>query len=275
MNRLLVVQHEADAGIGQFAARLASVDLAVETVGAATRRAVPASLDGFDALIVLGGAPQPTDDDAAPWLPRVRSLVADAIDREAPYLGVCLGAQVLAVVAGGTVAPARVRPEVGLTDIVLDPEAKGDPLFGGLPERVRAVEWHFDEVIELPDGAVRLGGSEACEHQAFRLGTHAWGVQFHPELLSEGLSRWVRDSPDSLRRAGLSADQVLELVASKDRYLQAVWGAFFDRWVHLAARADGSPALPRRHSARSEERAQSQNPVRSDPATRKLAQDDV
>ena len=167
--RILVVEHEANAGAGVVGRSLQAAGARLDVFGPEAGIAIPADLTGFDGLIVLGGSPGPTDDDSAPWLVDARRLVAEALDAHIPYLGICLGAQILAVVAGGVVSDAAV-PEVGLTDLELTSEASEDPLLGGLGDGLRAMQWHFLEVTELPAGSVSLCRSDACRNQAFRVG---------------------------------------------------------------------------------------------------------
>jgi GMP synthase-like glutamine amidotransferase len=152
--------------------------------------AVPASPDGFDAVVLLGGGFLPDDDEHAPWLPAERALVRRAVAGGVPLLGICLGAQVLAVAAGGTVRGDHGRPERGSCRVALRDEAVDDPLFAGLPAEFRAIQNHRDQITGLPPGAVRLAESDACPVQALRVGERAWGVQFHPEAGADRLDRW-------------------------------------------------------------------------------------
>jgi GMP synthase-like glutamine amidotransferase len=151
---------------------------------------VPAAPDGFDAVVLLGGGFLPDDDQRAPWLPAERALTRRAVADGVPLLGICLGAQVLAVAAGGVVRGDHGRPERGSCPVSLLREAGTDRLCAGLPEELRVIENHRDQITKLPPGAVRLAESEACPVQAFRVGERAWGVQFHPEAGADRLDRW-------------------------------------------------------------------------------------
>jgi len=187
MARAHVVQHSATEGLGRLADWLPSVGLDVHPTHPYLGNRVPPSVEG-DALIVLGGPMGAYDDEAAPWLPSVRDLIKTAIDDGVPTLGVCLGAQLLAVVAGGKVEPGTNGPEIGLGEVEI---ATGDDLFevGTLP----VVQWHHDAVTELPPGAVLLGGSAAYPVQAFRIGDVAWGMQFHVEATHDMVRTWAVD----------------------------------------------------------------------------------
>ena len=152
--------------------------------------AVDALVERVDGVVLLGGGLMPDDDGAAPWLPRERELAAWALARGIPLLGICLGAQLLAHVAGGRVVRSHGVPERGSCLVSPTTEAAGDPLFAGLREDFPVIQNHADQVVELPPGAVLLATSPVCRVQAFRVGATAWGVQFHPEATASRLGSW-------------------------------------------------------------------------------------
>jgi GMP synthase-like glutamine amidotransferase len=152
--------------------------------------AVDALLERADGIVLLGGGLMPDDDGAAPWLPRERELAVQALARGIPLLGICLGAQLLALVAGGGVLRSHGVPERGSCLVSLTSQAAGDPLFGGLPDDFPTIQNHADQVVELPPGAVLVATSPVCRVQAFRVGATAWGVQFHPEAAASRLGSW-------------------------------------------------------------------------------------
>ena len=147
-------------------------------------------LERADGMVLLGGGLMPDDDVTAPWLPRERELAAQALASGIPLLGICLGAQLLAHVAGGRVARSYGVPERGSCLVSLTAEAADDPLFGGLPEEFPTIQNHADQVVELAPDAVLLATSPVCRVQAFRVGATAWGVQFHPEAAASRLGSW-------------------------------------------------------------------------------------
>lgn len=148
-----------------------------------------------DGLVLLGGGFMPDDDARAPWLDRERRLVGEALSAQVPVLGICLGAQVLAHVTGGEVTAASGETEKGICRVELLAAAADDQLFGDLGPltddgRLRMIENHRDSITVLPPGAVHLATSDACVVQAFRVGEHAWGVQFHPEAAPGKIATW-------------------------------------------------------------------------------------
>jgi GMP synthase (glutamine-hydrolysing) len=142
----------------------------------------------FDAVLAMGGPMGATDDAEHPWLAGERRLVRDAVRAGTPFLGVCLGVQLLAAALGARVYPAE-RPEVGLLPVELTEEGRNDPLFAGLDESLVTLQWHGD-TFDLPAGGVRLAGSPLVPNQAFRAGKRAYGVQFHLEVTGEMAREW-------------------------------------------------------------------------------------
>lgn len=241
MARVLVVEHEANASIGLVGERITAAGIEVELVGPEAGREVPTSADGYDGVIVLGGTPGPTDDDDANWLPSVRALIADCLERTLPFLGICLGAELLAVVAGGTVGPVRRGAEIGLCRLTLTPAGTVDTLLHDLPDPIEALQWHTLEIHDLPEGSVSLCTSELCPNQAFRVGAAAWGVQFHLEALAGTAEEWAREDSEELRSAGLTTAEVVEPMRRQELALRSTWSTVTDRWLGLISRPTEEP----------------------------------
>jgi GMP synthase (glutamine-hydrolysing) len=136
--------------------------------------------------VVMGGPMNVDEVERFPALTAEREWLAEAVRRELPLLGICLGAQLLARALGAEVRPGE-GPEIGFAPVqVSDPE---DPLLGGLAPSTDVLHWHGD-VFDLPDGAQPLASSARTEHQAFRLG-NAWGALFHPEADLALVEAWL------------------------------------------------------------------------------------
>jgi GMP synthase-like glutamine amidotransferase len=181
--RVVVVQHTSGSGPGRLPEWLAEDGIDADVVDAPN---LPEHLaDGVevDGLVLLGGGLMPDDDEGYPFLPRVRSLLGEALAADLPVLGICLGAQMLALVAGGEVTARSGETERGPCRVDLLAAAGDDSLFAGLTgyDGLRMRQNHHDSITVLPPAAVHLATSERCRVQAFRLGAMAWGVQFHPE----------------------------------------------------------------------------------------------
>ncbi len=148
---------------------------------------LPAVSD-ISALIVLGGAMGANDDAKHPFLTGLKALIREVIAEEIPYLGICLGGQLLAAALGAPVVSHRWE-ERGVLDVSLTRKGEGDRFFAGISETFRTFQWHHDS-FDIPPEGVLLAESAACPHQAFRVGGCAWGVQFHPEVTEAIIRDW-------------------------------------------------------------------------------------
>ena len=240
-----MVQNDPTSDLGQFDEWLTEGGLTLEVVRPYAGDPLPAQLDGYAGLVVLGGDqnayPNPDGTPGAPWFDALESLLRKAVRGSTATLGICLGAQLLATAHAGTVAPAVAGPEIGTRLVAKRDAAESDPLFGPLPMLPDVIQWHYDEVAELPLGAVLLATSTNYPVQAFRVGTAAWGVQFHPECNSRILAGWVSENLPLLGELGLPADELLVRADALQDDLFEVWHPFAIRFAALA-RGEVAPA---------------------------------
>ena len=153
---------------------------------------IPTDLSRYDALVVMGGPMDVWQTDRHPWLnPEIAAIRSFVRDLGKPFLGVCLGHQLLAEALGGKCGPARA-PEVGPWPVNLTDAGLEDPLFAGLPTPLGTFQWHGAEVTRLPPGATVLASTPLCDVQAMRWREHAWGMQFHSEITAETVDDWQR-----------------------------------------------------------------------------------
>lgn len=178
---VLVVQHLPHEGPYAIGTALEAAGLPVRVCRTWADDPVPESPAGLAALVVMGG-PMSAYDDSPAFATRAAelSLLRAALEAEVPVLGVCLGAQLLAVAAGGTARPGDAQ-QIGWEEVRTTSAAPADQLFAGLPERLRVLHWHGD-TMDLPAGATLLASCDRYPVQAFRIGGSAWGLQFHLEV---------------------------------------------------------------------------------------------
>ncbi len=186
-----ILRHIDIEGPGHLARVLERRGLLWRLVAVDQGEAVPASLEGISALVLLGG-PMSVNDDL-PWIRTELSLVREAVRRGVPVLGHCLGGQLISKALGGTVGPNPVR-EIGWFEVeCLDPLR-----WPGLPHRFPAFHWH-GETFTLPAGATPLFRSAYCAQQGFFLGS-ALALQFHLEVLPEMIPQWCARYRQELER---------------------------------------------------------------------------
>jgi GMP synthase-like glutamine amidotransferase len=191
MNVLSVV-HGEDAGTELFAPLVAEAGHRLREWSFAERGAPPSG--SYDAVMVLGGAMHVDQHDRHPWLSEETDWLREFVARRVPTLGICLGSQLLAAALGASVGPLA-EPEIGWHEVELTSERVGDRLFGALPQRFEAFQWHH-YAHDLPDGAVALARNDRCL-QAFALDSNdCWGVQFHPEVTEPQIDGWIADESD-------------------------------------------------------------------------------
>jgi GMP synthase-like glutamine amidotransferase len=188
--RILVFQHMDAGHPGIFRELLREDGVAAHTVRLDLGERIP-DLQGFDALWVMGGPQDVWEEAEHPWLVDEKAAIREAVvARAMPFLGICLGHQLLAAALGGEVEPAA-EPEIGVFEVALVDGAARHPLFAGLPERSLFLQWHRAEVRRPPPGAEVLATSPRCTVQAIAVGARAFGLQCHAEVDAPTLDEWL------------------------------------------------------------------------------------
>lgn len=233
---VLVVEHATDCPPALLGDWLAAAGCFLEVCRPHAGDDVP-DLASYDALLVLGGPMGAGDDEQAPWLPRVRERLREAVRDEVPTLGVCLGHQLIAVALGGTVTRNPAGQQLGLLDVGWTDAAGDDELLGGLATPRRGVQWNDDVVTALPEGATLLAATPAGEVQAVRYAPRAWGVQLHPEVDRAVLQPWADSDRGSHEALGIDQEALLRAVDGARAELDAAWEPLATSFAALAAGA--------------------------------------
>lgn len=170
--------------------------------------ALPRSADG----IVITGSPAMVSD-REPWSELTAQWLRTMMDQDIPVLGVCYGHQLLAHACGGSVGYRPQGREMGTLPVQLEDPAREDALFTDLPDGFLAHLTHRQSVLSLPPNAIRLARSEQEPNQAFRIGRHAWGVQFHPEFSAPIMQAYIARLKADLQREGIDARALSESIS--------------------------------------------------------------
>ncbi|QWF79057.1 hypothetical protein HUW46_02461 [Amycolatopsis sp. CA-230715] len=242
--RLLIIQPDETDPVGPLGEWLTGAGAELD-IRLPPRDELPDDLAEHQGVICLGGG-MDVDDDMHPWLKQVRRLLGLAAGTGTPTLGICLGAQLLAVATGGRVERGKDGPEVGGALVSKKDTAWTDPLFADLPLMPDVLQFHQDVIAFLPPGAELLASAPRYPNQAFRLNRCVYGVQFHIETTPEVVQSWAADEPDLAafgRSSAFETDSLTQVHAD----IADTWRPFAERFVHLV---DGklSPAQGTRNS---------------------------
>jgi GMP synthase-like glutamine amidotransferase len=191
MKNLLVFQHIECEHPGALREYLSQDGVRVHTVNLNQGEAI-APLEDYDALWVMGGPMDVWDTEEHPWLVEEKKAIRRWVrELKKPYLGLCLGHQLLADALDGECDWQEV-PEIGVLQVELTKQGIDDPIFQGMPRVQNCLQWHSVRVSKPPSDAVILASSPSCEIQAMRVGENAWSMQYHIEVEADTVDNWSK-----------------------------------------------------------------------------------
>ncbi len=190
----------------------------------------------FSGLVFMGG-PMSANDEL-PWAAPVLGLIRDAVRKDVPTLGHCLGGQLMSKAFGGTVSVAPVK-EIGWGEVQVQDNGVARAWFGEL-QSFETFQWHGD-TFTIPPGATRLLSSPWCANQAFALGRHL-GMQCHVEMTEELVKAWCRGGADEIREAEgapsvQAPGEILRDLGARVARLHSVADGIYDRWTQGLSRS--------------------------------------
>jgi len=214
--RMHVLQHVEFEGLGQIAAWATAKGWSITTTRFFAGELPPPTLAGIDFLVIMGGPMGVHDDRKLAWLTAEKKFLAESVRAKIPILGVCLGAQLLAIALGVRVYRGAYK-EIGWLPVKVMPDGKASP-FGALwPAEFEAFHWHGD-TFDLPAGSVHVARTLGCKHQAFLANGRILGLQFHLELTPESVARLAKECDHELMPAVFVQTDTSTFVADSARF---------------------------------------------------------
>jgi GMP synthase-like glutamine amidotransferase len=187
--RILVFQHLRIEHPGVFRQFFKEDGFDVVTIELDEGEIIPA-LDEFDALWVMGGPQDVWQEDKYPWLIEEKAAIRKAVnDLKIPYVGICLGHQLLADALGGEVGPGN-KTEVGIMQIHKTDAGKQSPFFKNMTDTMNCLQWHAAEVKSVPSDIDVLAYSDQCGIQSLSIGSQVFTTQYHQEIINTTVSDW-------------------------------------------------------------------------------------
>ena len=231
--KVIIIKHIGIEGPGTIADFLNDNNIPYKVIDIFNGESLPDSCSDTSAIITLGGPMNVYEEDKYPFLKKEDEFLKEAIEKDLPTLGFCLGAQLIAKAKGAIVMKAPEK-EIGWFKISLDRNGTHDPLFRDFPRGIDVFQWHGD-TFEIPDGAIKLAESELCPNQAFRIGNNVYGLQFHIEVTGEMIQQWIdsyRDEINSLKDL-VNPDQIITDTASKSASYRTQARKFYSNFFKL------------------------------------------
>lgn len=230
MKPIAIFRHAKTEGPGFFAEILNARNIPWQLVRIDEGEALPRSAENFGGLVFMGG-PMSVNDDL-PWIPPVLALIREAMAKDIPVLGHCLGGQLMAKALGGTVSRNPVK-EIGWGELTVAKDDLARYWFGAT-ESFLGFHWH-GETFSIPAGATTILSSQYCDNQAFALGKHL-GFQCHIEMTADMVREWCKGGADEVTASSGSpgvqpVTEILENLDKRIPALSAVAKSVYEVWL--------------------------------------------
>lgn len=229
MSKILVVEHVPHEGLGMIGQALSGFDL--EYMRAYETGKAGESAEGYSALIVMGGPMGVYESNIHPFINDEMELIREAIKKDVPVLGVCLGSQLLAAAAGARVYKGK-KKEIGWYKVSFTDEGASDRLFLGLPDEFPVFQWHGD-TFDVPSNAANLASSDLFPNQVIKVGKRAYGFQFHFEVTAKMIAEWIEINAEELKAADIDPMRILKETPEKIEGLHRLGRAIVQRFARL------------------------------------------
>ena len=192
MKNIIILQHISIETPGYIKDLMIKDGLNLTTIELDEGDKIPDNLDKYDAMFCMGGPMDTWMEDKYPWLIEEKNKIKNfVLELKKPFLGFCLGCQLLGEIIGGNVVRS-INPEIGILDVSMHKERIQDNLFFKFPDQIKVLQWHSYEVKNLENikDVTLLASSNTTKYQIFRYGNHAYGIQFHIEIKDTTVNEW-------------------------------------------------------------------------------------
>ena len=235
--RIIVFQHIACEHPGIFRSFMAEDGIDWDAVELDEGERIP-DLSKYDAMISMGGPMDVWQEEQFPWIAKEKEAIHEAVSiRKIPFMGVCLGHQMLAEALGGKVGLAK-EGEVGMLNVEMTKEGANHPLMHDIPAKFKTLQWHGAEVKKVPENSTVLVQSSKCAVQAFAVGETAFGIQFHIETGPDTVDEWnaVPEYNEALKNTfGAGGADHLRAEAEKyDNELREIARTLYKNWTRCS-----------------------------------------
>lgn len=230
MKPVVIFRHARTEGPGYLGTFLTAKRIPWQLICIDQGEALPESTEAYSGMVLMGG-PMSVNDDL-PWIQPLLALIRDAMQRDTPLLGHCLGGQLISKALGATVSENPVK-EIGWGEVELTPGDEAHKWFGNL-ERFDAFHWH-GEAFALPQGAEHLLSSRYCQNQAYSIGKHL-AFQCHVEMTADMVKDWSDAGADELKAevgnpAVQTAVEMQRNLQQRVARLNEVSHFAYERWI--------------------------------------------
>jgi len=223
--KILVSQHHPEEGSGTLGRYLEARGAELDTVHTYLGHKFPASIQGYAAMVSMGGPMNVYEEEDHPWLVAEGRLLSEAARAGLPVLGICLGAQLLAKALGAAVTRSP-QEEIGWYEVKQTRQAADDPLWRGVETVIPVVQWHGD-MFQVPEGGELTASGWPCPNQAFAW-RKAHGLQFHLEVTPDTIRDWFPDAARQRDILGRWKDMGIRMDATARRIYDNFWGLMED-----------------------------------------------
>ena len=223
--KFLSLQHIEIEDPGTFKDYLLADGHEITTIQLDQGDMIPTNLDSYDAMLCMGGPMDTFMENEYPWLIEEKKAISEyVLNLKKPFLGFCLGCQLLGEVLGGKVVES-IPPEIGVLDIDIETNAKDDLVFSFLPKKIKALQWHSYEVIGLDNNSKIqvIGTSPSTKYQIFGYENYAYGIQFHLEIRKTTVDDWAKvpEYKNALEKS-LGADALPQMKDMVDKEIDSM-----------------------------------------------------